>query len=85
MPRIPVSSRCFASAGYDDQSRTLEVEFHRGDVYEVLDLEPEYADEFRAEEERADGSMGGYFNRVIRKLGKTIRKVSGGHGDAVAA
>lgn len=38
MNRIALSSSNVASAGYDDQSRTLEIEFHKGGVYQYFDV-----------------------------------------------
>ena len=36
MNRIAVTSSNIASVGYDDASQTLEVEFHRGGVYQYF-------------------------------------------------
>ena len=43
MQRTPVSSSNVASIGYDIASRTLEVEFNNGQVYQYFDVpEPVY-------------------------------------------
>jgi len=34
MKRLGVSSSNVASVGYDEETKTLEVEFHNGDVYQ---------------------------------------------------
>lgn len=61
MKRRRVSSSALASAGYDERTRTLEVEFVSGDVYRYLDVDPADADAlFRAE------SMGAYMNERIK-------------------
>lgn len=38
MYRVPLSSSNVASAGYDDDSGTLEVEFHSGGIYQYFDV-----------------------------------------------
>lgn len=40
MRRVPVSSSAVAAVGYDDHSRTLEIEFVSGEVYRYLDVGP---------------------------------------------
>lgn len=43
MQRSPVSSSDIQSIGYDAATRTLEVEFHSGDIYQYFDVpEREY-------------------------------------------
>jgi hypothetical protein len=36
MDRVPVSSSSIASVGYDPDSRTLEVEFRKGGIYQYF-------------------------------------------------
>lgn len=38
MERIPVESSNIASIGFDEDSSTLEVEFHSGTVYQYFDV-----------------------------------------------
>jgi len=38
MKRDAVSSQNVASVGYDQQTQTLEVEFHNGSVYQYFDV-----------------------------------------------
>jgi len=38
MERIPVTSSNIASIGFDEDSSTLEIEFHSGAVYQYFDV-----------------------------------------------
>jgi len=38
MKRTPVDSSNISSIGYDEESNTLEVEFHSGAVYQYFDV-----------------------------------------------
>lgn len=38
MERISVSSSNISSIGYDENSQTLEIEFHSGGVYQYFDV-----------------------------------------------
>lgn len=38
MERISVSSSNISSIGYDENSQTLEIEFHNGGVYQYFDV-----------------------------------------------
>lgn len=38
MNRVIVNSRTLKSVGYDPQAKTLEVEFHDGDVYQYFNV-----------------------------------------------
>lgn len=61
MYREPVSSRVIASLGYENDTETLEVEFHSGAVYRYRGVpEEEY------ERLIAAPSIGAYFNEHIR-------------------
>lgn len=46
MNRDPIASTNIASAGYDEASQTLEVEFTSGAVYQYYNVEPALAEEF---------------------------------------
>jgi hypothetical protein len=61
MTRRTVSSSNLASVGYDESSRTLEVEFRSGAVYQYAQV-PRTA--WRAL--MTAPSIGSYFNREIR-------------------
>jgi hypothetical protein len=59
--RTPVKSTNIAAIGYDSASRTLEVEFKSGGVYEYKSVTPATALAFK----RAK-SKGNYFASVIK-------------------
>ena len=61
MNRTPVTSSNVVSVGYDQNTLTLEVEFHSGSVYQYFDVPETVYQEFLA----AD-SHGRYLNRNIR-------------------
>ena len=61
MQRRIVSSSSVASVGYEPKSRTLEIEFHSGSVYEYQEVPPEV---FRGLMEAP--SVGRYFANKIR-------------------
>ena len=61
MNRISVASAVMNSLGYDCATRTLEVAFHNGSVYEYLEVPPEHYDALLA----AD-SKGQFFNARVR-------------------
>lgn len=61
MKRVPVDSTVILSAGYDPQTRTLEVQLQDGRVYAYLDVPPVvYRDLLAAE------SAGRYFAWFIK-------------------
>ena len=61
MERQPVTSSNIASVGYDASSKTLEVEFHSGSLYEYFGVPKEIYDGLMKAE-----SHGSYFHRHIR-------------------
>lgn len=63
MKRQRVSSEAIASFGYDAASRTLEIEFRSGAVYQYLDVPRSEFDNLI----QAD-SLGGYVNTHIKPL-----------------
>ena len=68
MKRTPVNSSHLASVGYDPASRTMEVEFSHGAVYQYFDIpESEYQELMQA------GSHGSYFNANIRGAFRYMR------------
>lgn len=62
MQRLPVESSDLVAIGYDPKSRTLEIEFKEGRVYQYFDVEPEVYERFT----RTD-SYGEYFYAHINK------------------
>jgi KTSC domain len=64
MIRIPVSSSNIASIGYDQKTRTLEVEFLKGGVYQYFDVPQAVYEEFISAESKgkylADQIKGNY-------------------------
>lgn len=61
MERTSVSSSNVASVGHDESSRTLEVEFLNGAIYEYYDV-PEYV----CQELIAASSVGGYLAQRVK-------------------
>jgi len=47
MERFPVNSSNVASAGYDNATATLEVEFNNGHIYQYFDVPGQVYEEFR--------------------------------------
>jgi len=71
MKRLPVSSSCIVSVGYDAKTRTLELEYTNGGIYQYFDVGPRVYHQLM----RAD-SHGGFANREIKGVYRyrTIRK-----------
>jgi len=61
MDRIPVSSSNVSSVGYDPGSKTLEVEYNNGEVYQYDGVPQD-----RYEELMAATSKGRFLNAVIK-------------------
>lgn len=70
MNRTPVSSSNLASVGYDHTTRTLEVAFVHGSVYQYSDV-PEHVYHGLM----AASSHGSYFDAHVKKAGYVYRKV----------
>jgi hypothetical protein len=68
MTRTPVTSTDLCSVGYDPVTRTLEIEFASGGVYQYSDVPPEVFEELLV----AD-SPGRYFHARIRARYPTRR------------
>ncbi len=62
MQRLPVESSDLVAIGYDAKTRTLEIEFKEGRVYQYVDVEPDVYERFT----RTD-SYGEYFYAHINK------------------
>ncbi len=61
MQRQPVDSTSLVSVGYEEPTRTLEVEFHNGGVYQYLGVPPfTHRGLLQAE------SMGAFLNKCIK-------------------
>ena len=67
--RQAVESSSFASIGYSEEGRTLEVEFRDGEVYRYFDVPAALFEEFRKSE-----SKGEFFHKAI-KGGYRFRRV----------
>ena len=61
MKRTDVESSMLASVGYDEKSKTLEVEFNHGGVYQYFEVEKEVYEKLMNAE-----SLGSYFYHNIR-------------------
>lgn len=61
MNRIPLSSTSIASAGYDSNSHTLEVEFRSGGLYQYFDVPCTVYESFMSAE-----SAGQFLNAHVR-------------------
>ncbi|WP_417812170.1 KTSC domain-containing protein [Thalassospira alkalitolerans] len=70
MERIYVESTNLSSVGYDEDSCTLEVEFHKGGVYQYYDV-PKYVFEGLM----AAQSKGSYFDQNVKKENYTCKRV----------
>ena len=68
MRRMEVDSASLASVGYDARSRTLEVEFRSGAVYQYAGVPFGVARALARAE-----SIGGYFARFVRNAYDYIR------------
>jgi len=61
MKRTAVESSNLASVGYDEETKTLEIQFHSGGIYQYDEVEKEISDELMNAE-----SKGRYFMSMIR-------------------
>ena len=68
MQRQPVESSNLRSVGYDPATRTLEVEFRNGTVYQYSGVEQEDFDRFMA-----SSSKGKFLNESIKGKFLSIR------------
>jgi hypothetical protein len=73
MKRIPVSSSCIASVGYEASRRTLEIEFVHGDLYRYFQV-PERVHRALM----AAASHGTYYQHSIRDGGYPYERVKRG-------
>lgn len=69
--RVAVRSSCITSVGYDEATRTLEVEFASGAVHRYFDVGGDTHGAFMAA-----ASKGAYFNRHIKARHREARQIS---------
>ncbi len=70
MKRIPLSSSNLAAVGYDVQSKTLEIEFKSGAIYQYNEVPVRvYAELMNAE------SHGIYFNANVKNGGYAFKRI----------
>lgn len=68
MERLPVKSTNVKAVGYDAETKTLQVEFKSGGIYQYAGVQPEmYADLLEAD------SVGRFVSQVVRAERKGIR------------
>lgn len=67
MNRTPVISSQIAAIGWDEATKTMEVEFKGGSVYQYTgpNVEQHYKAMLKAHEERT--WVGSYFTRIVKK------------------
>lgn len=70
MNRTAVSSTQLSSIGYDEVTATLEVEFHKGGIYQYFGVSAETYRQLMTAE-----SVGTYFNEMIRSGDRVYRRV----------
>ena len=70
MNRTPVVSSNLRSVGYDEASRTLEVEFHDGRIYQYFDVPASIYHGLMVA-----SSHGSYLDRYVKKAGYRYRQV----------
>jgi len=68
MRRVPVTSRNLVEIGYNEESRTLEVMFTNGRVYQYFDVPPQVHSELMNA-----GSIGKYLNDNIKGVYRYAR------------
>ena len=70
MERMPVQSTNIVSVGYNAETLTLEVEFHRSGIYQYFGVPAEIHEGLINA-----GSKGTFFNQAIKKGGYPFSKV----------
>jgi hypothetical protein len=70
MERKPLISNSLASAGYDTDTQTLEVEFNSGEIYQYLNVPESVYITFTNSE-----SPGRFFIKHIKDTGYEFKKV----------
>lgn len=72
MNRVPVGSSNVAEIGYDAATRTLEVAFNSGGVYQYFDVPSSVHEGLLSA-----SSVGRYLDVNVKKAGYAVRKVAG--------
>ena len=72
MERMPLVSAALKSAGYDDRTHVLEVEFVHGSAYRYFDVPRSVYEGLLAADSR-----GAYFDENVRKAGYRVEKITG--------
>ncbi len=70
MNRVPVSSSNLASVGYDAESKTLEIEFQSGSIYQYFAVPEKIFSGLMSA-----ASRGRYFDAYIKKGGFAFKQV----------
>lgn len=68
MQREPVQSSQIRSVGYEPASRTLEIEFSNGAVYQYSNVDPDIHTRMME-----SSSVGSFFNQNVRGVHEYIR------------
>ncbi|MDO4036095.1 KTSC domain-containing protein [Clavibacter michiganensis] len=71
MNRIPVTSSNLSAIGYDSVTKTLEIAFKKGGVYQYVDVPKSVYDGLMSA-----SSHGRFFDVNIKKAGYAVRKMS---------
>ena len=74
MKRITVKSSNVAEVGYEDSTRTLEVEFNDGSIYQYSGV-PASVHEGLLDASARGESVGRYFDRYVKKAGFKYSKL----------
>lgn len=72
MNRVPVVSSNVAEVGYDAATRTLEVAFNSGGVYQYFDVPSSVYQGLLSA-----SSVGRYLDVNVKKAGYAVRKIAG--------
>ncbi len=70
MIRNPVQSSDVMSIGYDEDTMTMEIEFHTGSVYLYFDVPKDFYMELISA-----SSIGEFVNRVLKRSGINYERV----------
>jgi hypothetical protein len=70
MDRTSVDSSLIKSLGYDEPSQVLEVEFHRGAVYQYLAVPTSVYEDLQSSE-----SVGKSFNALVKTQGYEFKQL----------
>ena len=71
MNRIPVQSSNLVSVGYEPSNLTLEIEFHKGSIYQYFGVPQNIHEGLMSA-----GSKGSYFDKNIKKVGYSYTRIA---------